>query len=75
MEERIALGSGKIYVKERPETLSTDLENIDTLITKYCVAANEFGAVKNGATLTYTPTNYTAKLNRYRRKLSFICFI
>lgn len=49
MEERIALGSGKIYLEERPETLETDLEDLDALITKYCVADKEFGAVKNGA--------------------------
>lgn len=71
MEERIALGSGKIYLIERPESLDTDLENLDTMITKYCVAANEFGAVKNGATLTYTPTNYTASddLGRFTKTI------
>ncbi|WP_230228815.1 hypothetical protein, partial [Allobaculum mucilyticum] len=71
MEERIALGSGKIYLIEQPSTLETDLENLDTMITKYCVAANEFGAVKNGATLTYTPTNYTASddLGRFTKTI------
>lgn len=71
MEERIALGSGKIYLDERPATLETDLDDLDALITKYCVEDKEFGAVKNGATLTYSPTNYTASddLGRFTKTI------
>lgn len=59
MATRIALGSGKIYVTDVPESL--DLTDVDALIASYAKAVNEFGAVKNGATLSYTPTVYTAE--------------
>lgn len=71
MEERIALGSGKIYLAERPDSLDTDLADLDAMIAKYCVPQYEFGAVKNGATLSYSPTNYTASddLGRYTKTI------
>lgn len=70
MATRIALGSGKIYVVEEPAEI--DLSDVDTLITTYVKAANEFAAVKNGATITYTPTTYTAKcdLGRFEKTIT-----
>ena len=59
MATRIALGSGKIYMAEPPETLETT--NPESLITTYAVPENEFAAVKNGATVEYTPETYTAE--------------
>lgn len=58
MEKRIALGSGKLYVAEPTEAL--DLSDLDAFIAKWCTAENEFAAVKNGGTITYSPTSYTA---------------
>lgn len=70
MATRIALGSGKIYLVEEPSNLDTSDE--DAIISTYAVAANEFAAVKNGATLTYTPTTYTAKcdLGRFEKTVT-----
>ena len=53
MGKRIVLGSGKLYVAEYTTTMPTK----DTL----CVDANLLGYIQGGATLEYTPTNYTAK--------------
>lgn len=52
--KRIVLGSGKLYVS----ALSNDtMPDTSTL----CVDANQLGYIQGGATLTYTPTFYTAK--------------
>lgn len=59
MPKRIVLGSGKVFVIELPDTFST--ADPEALITTYAIDANEFGAIKNGATLTYTPTTYTVQ--------------
>ena len=67
MAKRIALGSGKVYLAEKP----TSLSDIDTIIETYCKDDYEFAAVKNGATLTYTPTTYEAKddLGRFSKTI------
>ncbi|WP_305177780.1 hypothetical protein [Faecalibaculum rodentium] len=67
MAKRIALGSGKVYLVEKP----SDMTNIDTIIETYCNDDYEFAAVKNGATLTYTPTTYEAKddLGRFSKTI------
>lgn len=67
MAKRIALGSGKVYLVEKPN----DLSDIDTIIETYCKDDYEFAAVKNGATLTYTPTTYEAKddLGRFSKTI------
>ena len=51
--ERIVLGSGKVYVVESTGTLPTD-EVIET-------EDNLLGYIQNGATVSYTPSFYTAK--------------
>lgn len=51
--KRIALGSGKLYIKLFDETLPTTEE--------LCVDANLIGYIQGGATLEYTPTFYEAK--------------
>lgn len=51
--ERIVLGSGNLYVK----LFDGELPDVETI----CTEANRLAHVKNGATLTYTPTYYTAK--------------
>lgn len=50
---RIILGSGNTYAM----LFDGDLPDIETI----CTEANRFAHTKNGATLTYTPTYYTAK--------------
>lgn len=56
--EPIVLGSGTAYLAE-VKTIS-DLSDFDALIEAVCVDTNKLGSTKNGATLTYTSTNYTA---------------
>lgn len=52
--KRIVLGSGKLYV----QAMANDtVPTVDAL----CVDANQLGYIQGGATLTYTPTFYTAK--------------
>ncbi|HAO61550.1 MAG TPA: hypothetical protein DCQ90_06440 [Erysipelotrichaceae bacterium] len=53
VEEKIVLGSGKLYVMEFTTTIPTDL-----LLE---VDANKLGDVQGGAVLTYKPKFYTAK--------------
>lgn len=55
--DRIILGSGNAYIDEFEGTLP----ELKTLIETVCTEENRFAYVKNGATLTYTPTFYTAK--------------
>ena len=38
-----------------------DFSDIQALIKQYAIPTNEFAAVKNGASVTYTPTAYSAE--------------
>lgn len=51
--QKITLGSGKVYIAEYSGTIPEDA----TLE----VSTNLLGAIKNGATLVYTPSYYEAK--------------
>lgn len=57
--EPIVLGSGTSYLKEFDA--DTDLSDFASLVAEVCVPKNKLGSTKNGATLTYTATSYTAK--------------
>lgn len=57
--EPIVLGSGTTYMKEFDESI--DLSAYADLVTEVCQPENKLGSTKNGATLTYTATSYTAK--------------
>lgn len=52
-KETITLGSGKLYLQAFSETMPT----VDTL----CVAENELGHIKGGASLEYTQETYEEK--------------
>lgn len=56
--ESIVLGSGTAYLMNVKDAGS--LDDFDALITKVCTEDHKLGSTKNGATLTYTTTNYTA---------------
>lgn len=58
MSDKIVLGSGKLYIQEA--TFSDGVATIpaDSALE---VAGNLLGYIKGGATLTYTPSFYTAK--------------
>ncbi|EJW98655.1 hypothetical protein EVA_13240, partial [gut metagenome] len=43
MAKRIALGSGKIYLVERTDAMSTT--DVKQLVKQYAIAANEFAAI------------------------------
>ncbi len=66
--KRIVLGSGKFYLAEMPETVPADA---DAIISTFVKPENEFAGVKNGATLTYTPSTYTAEddLGRFKKTI------
>lgn len=49
----ITLGSGKVYCLAATDTMPT--------VATLCVAANQLGYVKNGATITYTEETYEEK--------------
>lgn len=68
--ERIALGSGKIYLVAQSDEMDTS--NVEQLIKQYATAENEFAAVKSGASVTYQPTNYTASddLGRFTKTIT-----
>ena len=72
MEKRIALGSGKIYLKNTTEITDLSFDDPEALIKDFCIPENEFGAVKNGATIAYSPTNYTASddLGRFTKTIT-----
>lgn len=72
MEKRIALGSGKIYLKNVTEVTDLNIADPEKLIEDFCIPDNEFGAVKNGATISYAPTNYTASddLGRFTKTIT-----
>lgn len=53
-KERIALGSGKLYVAEHTDGTEPSVETLKK-------DANEMAKISGGATLEYTPTTYTAK--------------
>ena len=61
--KRIPLGSGQIYVVKYAGTIPAD-ETFET-------EANRLGHIKGGASLTYTPTYYTAKddLNKVQKTI------
>lgn len=58
MNDKIVLGSGKLYVTEA--TFENGVANIpeDTVLE---TEANLLGLIQGGASITYTPTFYTAK--------------
>lgn len=70
MAKRIALGSGKIYLTTK--TAEMDFADIEAVIEQYALPANEFAAVKNGASVTYTPTMYSASddLSRFTKTIT-----
>lgn len=70
MAKRIALGSGKIYLTTKTDEM--DFADIEALIKQYAIPTNEFAAVKNGASVTYTPTAYSAEddLGRFTKTIT-----
>lgn len=57
-KKQALIGSGHVYVKQ-VDADAVDLSDMDSIISTYFVTANQWGNVKNGATITYTPTNTT----------------
>lgn len=70
MAKRIALGSGKIYLTTKTDEMN--FADIEAVIKQYALPANEFAAVKNGASVTYTPTMYSASddLSRFTKTIT-----
>ena len=64
--DSIVLGSGKIYFGTYNGTLPTMAE-----VKALCVAENELGAIKGGASLEYKETHYQAKddSGRYEKEI------
>ena len=56
-KDTITLGSGKVYLKEYTNTVPATKKDLDDL----CVAANELGHIKGGASLEYTQDTYEEK--------------
>lgn len=54
--KNIVLGSGDLFYKEVEDNFDIDTFDTET----FCVAANLFGCIKGGATLSYVPEMYTA---------------
>ncbi len=65
MEEKITLGSGKLYVKEFDASAGMPA------LADVAVAANQLGWISGGAEIVYTPTVYEAKddLNQVNKRI------
>lgn len=60
-KKTIPLGSGDLYIDEVPGTLPATASAWITQLTTSCVAANEAGKIKGGASLEYNESTYTEK--------------
>ena len=62
-KDEIILGSGHAYVVAKSQSVSlagnATISTIKTFLTSNCIAANQIGHIKSGATLNYSVTTYT----------------
>lgn len=57
-KKQALIGSGHVYLAAL-ETETVDMSDMDALVKKYFVKANQWGNVKNGASIDYSPTMQT----------------